>query len=351
MPLLKSPVHPYAPDTRSPYTAELAKARELFDREIDNTEGWEDLGDKDDVRLEKKIETGEDASSIPLVRGTCIVQNATTDELVPIIQTPGVRKKWDPRFETAWIVRRFSDISYEFYSLGNMPPALKWLIWPRDICGVHQTYVDGKADDSGLGQNKEIVLMQTSVKDDERASSQSGKTRMTITLSSFRLTPQGKDVKVTYLVKVSLGGSIPAAMVAAVIVDLPLCAGKVRNTYEKYGYPPYVKHDSQDPKERSILQTDFFHFGSTKNDVHVPLKNDKNWHLHMTGKTGGNFKILYDRRTMYGKEGGVHFHIMGDGKDGVVVVDDGNGVMNVRVGEHANGKTFEIIVQPHNGQK
>lgn len=41
MPLLKSPEHPYVPNTANPYAAELATARALFDREIDNQEGWE----------------------------------------------------------------------------------------------------------------------------------------------------------------------------------------------------------------------------------------------------------------------------------------------------------------------
>lgn len=43
--------------------------------------------------------------------------------------------------------------------------------------------------------------------------------------------PRGNDVEVTYLCKVSLGGSIPAGMVATVIVDVPKCAGKLRDTY------------------------------------------------------------------------------------------------------------------------
>ena len=44
--------------------------------------------------------------------------------------------------------------------------------------------------------------MQVGVKDDERASEQSGRTRMKLSLSGWRLRPQGDDVKVTYIVKV-----------------------------------------------------------------------------------------------------------------------------------------------------
>ena len=49
------------------------------------------------------------------------------------------------RFETAWIQRRFSETSYQFYSLGNSPPGLAWLINPRDLVGskeniTHQVF-------------------------------------------------------------------------------------------------------------------------------------------------------------------------------------------------------------------
>lgn len=52
--------------------------------------------------------------------------------------------------------------------------------------------------------------------------------------------PRGNDVEVTYLCKVSLGGSIPAGMVATVIVDVPKCAGKLRDTY--YECEPVLIH-------------------------------------------------------------------------------------------------------------
>lgn len=47
MGLLKSPIHPYVPNTPNPFTKELQAARELFLREIDNTEGWE--GEEEDI--------------------------------------------------------------------------------------------------------------------------------------------------------------------------------------------------------------------------------------------------------------------------------------------------------------
>ena len=52
---------------------------------------------------------------------------------------------------------------------------------------------------------------------------------------------------------------------------------------------------------------------------------------------------------MYAKEGGVHHVVNGQGKEGITLVDDGDGVVSVSVGQQADGKEFEIILQPHAG--
>lgn len=93
MGLLKSPIHPYVANTPNPFTKELQAARELFLREIDNTEGWEgelhphwvlwdegislitntpvwiEHGEKQEVKLEKKaLEPHEVGKSVvPMV--------------------------------------------------------------------------------------------------------------------------------------------------------------------------------------------------------------------------------------------------------------------------------------------
>ena len=69
----------------------------------------------------------------------------------------------------------------------------------------------------------------------------------------------------------------------------------------------------------------------------------------MTGVAGSAFEIRYDIGKMCRKEGGVHQTVKGQGKDGVSLVDDGNGVISVKIGEKADGQNFEVIVQPHTG--
>ena len=106
-----------------------------------------------------------------------IIENATTDKIVPLVQVPGIRQCWDSRFETAWIIRRFTPLGYEFYSLGNSPPGLGWFINPRDLAGMSQIYVAGNPDGQ-MGKNEEVVIIQVSIIDKERCSEVRGRTRM-----------------------------------------------------------------------------------------------------------------------------------------------------------------------------
>lgn len=149
------------------------------------------------------------------------------------------------------------------------------------------------------------------------------------------------------MIQVSLGGSIPKSAVATILKDLPTCAGKLRNTYYEYGYPPYiVQPSSLSISAQSTQENEVFHFGPTKSGAHEPLPNDKHGHLYVTGKDGGDFEVRYDVKRMYNKEGGVHVTVRGEGKDGVTTVDDGTGTVSVRVGQAADGKRFEIIISP-----
>lgn len=116
---------------------------------------------------------------------------------------------------------------------------------------------------------------------------------------------------------------------------------------ESDGFCPFALDTSGD-KTGSIQQGVTFHFGRTKNDVHQALENDKHWHGYFTGKTGGNVDIVYDNKRMYASTGGVRVSVKGDGKDGVTASDDGNGRVSVNVGEAAEGKNFEVVLEPKN---
>lgn len=56
-------------------------------------------------------------------------------------------------------------------------------MWVSTI--VHQGYIEGDTSDVNIGKNKEMILIQTSVIDQERASEQRGKTRMTLYVCKY----------------------------------------------------------------------------------------------------------------------------------------------------------------------
>lgn len=96
---------------------------------------------------------------------------------------------------------------------------LSWIVYPRDIVGVQRNY---RKDE----ENQEIFVIQTSVQEDELAPEQPGKTRATLTVSGWHLEPQAEGLKVTYIVKISLNGSIPSAMVTKIAMEIPSCIGR-----------------------------------------------------------------------------------------------------------------------------
>ena len=81
------------------------------------------------------------------------------------------------RFADAWLLRRFSHLSYQWYNLGAPPPGLSWLINPRDCTGVGTIYINGQTE-GAFDEKSEIVIVQTSVPDNQRAPVVRNRTRM-----------------------------------------------------------------------------------------------------------------------------------------------------------------------------
>lgn len=94
-----------------------------------------------------------------------------------------------------------------------------WVVYPRDIVGAQRNYRSAE-------ENQEIFVIQTSVQEDELGPEQSGKTRATLAVSGWHLKPQVDGLKVTYIVKISLNGSIPSAMVNKIAMEIPSCIGR-----------------------------------------------------------------------------------------------------------------------------
>lgn len=99
----------------SDYSAALGDARKLLDELASSTE-WENMPEREEVELSKIVDK-EDSSAIPITRGSTLVEDATPQQVMGVLQLPGMRKKWDPRLEAGYPIRRFSASSYELYSV------------------------------------------------------------------------------------------------------------------------------------------------------------------------------------------------------------------------------------------
>jgi hypothetical protein len=64
-----------------------------------------DQGERGGVQFFQKPDP-EDSWGVPYVKGKCLVKDVTTDEFVGVILLEGMRKSWDPRFESGSIVSR-----------------------------------------------------------------------------------------------------------------------------------------------------------------------------------------------------------------------------------------------------
>lgn len=70
---------------------------------------------------------------------------------------------------------RYDYSTYAFYSVIK---GLGWIVGPRDLCGVQRIVREGK---------ERLLIVQTSVVDDEMAEVQSGKTRADLKVAGWEL--------------------------------------------------------------------------------------------------------------------------------------------------------------------
>ncbi|PRQ76919.1 hypothetical protein AAT19DRAFT_12337 [Rhodotorula toruloides] len=141
-----------------------------------------------------------------------------------------MRKLWDQRFESGHMLARYDRTSFAFYTVMK---GMGWLVYPRDIVGIQKNYHPEDGSEKG-----ERMIVQTTIEEKEWAPEQKGKTRATLTVSGWRFTPVGDDLKVTYIVKIALNGSMPIAMVSMVATETPLCTGRARDVYYQCASPP-----------------------------------------------------------------------------------------------------------------
>lgn len=75
---------------------------------------------------------------------------------------------------------------------------------------------------------------------DDRIPDTSGSVRGTLLSSGWKIARQeeGNSLHITYVNRVDLAGSLPAAFLRSLMQQIPLCAGKVRDYIVNYGFAP-----------------------------------------------------------------------------------------------------------------
>lgn len=275
------------------------------------------------MSLSRKL-TSDDPYDIPLVKGTSTIENTTPQQVLASIQLPGIRKKWDPRFESGDAIARYNIHSYEFYSVMKSP---SYFIWARDIVGVQENIHN--ADSS------EISIIQVSVPDEENlpeaGSYAKSRTRATVDLSGWSIKKKGEsDVELTYIVKVHLNGSIPTSVVSTIANETPLCVARVRDVHYTLGFHPYDADQHTTTKTTHVVQ--FFE------DDH----GERQWTgVYRGGDADETIELKYDSKRMYA--GGVQVTVDGEGKDDVDVnTDEEKASVKIHVKKAADGKEFKV---------
>lgn len=187
-------------------------------------EGWELTSEQDKVQLYKK----KDMADPPLVRGDTVLvnvpQGCTPLAVCTVATLPGCRKIWDDKFDQSEVKEYYTRYESLFWVKLKAP----WPISPRDFAGT--SIRDNEPDTS--------YCSMISVTDD-RIPDTSGSVRGTLLSSGWKIARQeGNNLHITYVNRVDLAGSLPAAFLRSLMQQIPLCAGKVRDYIVNYGFAP-----------------------------------------------------------------------------------------------------------------
>lgn len=317
------------------YEEALKKAKALFDEQNDPAKEseWEDAGEREDVKLFKK-NNPENAYDVPIVKGVTTVENATPSQILAVIQQPGMRKKWDARFDNANQLERYGPQKYLFYTYLKSP---SYFVWARDIVGIQENVVS----DNG----EKITVIQTSTTADqyvdEAGSYSKSRTRATLEVSAWNIIKEGNNTKLEYVVKIHLNGSLPTSVVSMVATETPMCVGRVRDVFYQTGHLPYDSaQDHGDKAGKTVLVYSEFEDG----DGSEAQSGEKRWTVWYHAEGEETIKLKYDNQRLYSS---VNVKVEGAAADDVKTsVDKEGGFVTIEVSEAAKGKGFSVTLTP-----
>ncbi|GAB5587043.1 hypothetical protein Unana1_01943 [Umbelopsis nana] len=218
------------------------KALAYFKELSDSLDGWDFVSESGDIKLYSKAVEGQ---ALPIVRGDAILPSKeyTLAQVAAVATSPGCRKVWDEKFDTAEVKETFTYRETLFWSKLKVP----WPMYPRDISG---TAIRDIGDDA-------VYISMTSVEDAEIPEIY-GNVRATLFVSGWKVVPVEEGLSVTYVTQIDIAGSIPSSFLASIQQQIPLCAGKVIDYVQTHGYPPHIlectavtqnEHFTHDSKE------------------------------------------------------------------------------------------------------
>jgi len=295
----------------NPYTDTTNRLLNDLKAEFDSTEGWEPIGTKNGVAMEKKI--ADKGSSIPMVRGKGIIEGVKPYHFYTIASHTGARQFWDPRFQAGYALKRFSRRAYKLYTIQKGV----LFVQPRDFIAVQ----DSIFEDDGS-----IYVAQGSVPDDENTGPVNGRTRGTLHMAGWSIKPKGEGSELSYIVNVNPNGSIPTAIAASVVQAVPLSVPNAIEWCQKEGI---ISHIEQ-LEVNSVVRIETYSH-----------EDAKKYRLGLIGKAGEEFDIFVDEEKKY--VDGYDINKIGEGIDAVDLTPSKNKV-HVKIGEGADGKKFEIII-------
>ncbi|KAI7865096.1 hypothetical protein BDF14DRAFT_1828663 [Spinellus fusiger] len=232
------------PEASHRHAAHNRTALNKFKAMAATLEGWELSTQKDGVKLYTKAVEG---SPLPMVRGEVTLKG---DEFTPrnvasVALDPGCRKIWDDRYDVSDTKEWFSSTE----SLTWVKLKAPWPVSPRDF---------SVATIRDIGEDECNVVISSV--EDSMTPPVSGCVRGNLIISGWRLYRVPEGVAITYITQVDLAGSIPSALLKAIQIQVPLCAGKVIDYINSYGFPPInesatakFKSESFDHLKRTLV--------------------------------------------------------------------------------------------------
>ncbi|CAO3652916.1 unnamed protein product [Cunninghamella blakesleeana] len=184
--------------------------------------GWEFSQEKDGVKLYSKEIAG---SPLPLVRGEYLLKTKeyTPQQVATVASLPGCRAIWDEKFHSSEVKEMFTKLESLFWVRLKTP----WPISNRDFVGCNLRDYD-----------EDVCYVSMASVEDANVPEVSGCVRGNLICSGWKLQKVNEGIQITYVTQVDLSGSIPTSFAKNVQTQVPLCAGKVADYVNNYGFPP-----------------------------------------------------------------------------------------------------------------